>query len=201
MAMQTIYLFDFDGTLTRRDSLVSILLRAGSRWKLAMSLFKLSPMMVAAKLGLISSGKAKERLLASYFKGMKVEQFAALCQQFADQEQEIWRPRAIEYLKQRQQNGDRCIVVTASIDTWVRPFLDKLFPEIELIATRMEAIDGCLTGRFQTKNCRGAEKVSRLEQIIRPEQRHLYHLIAFGDSHGDTAMLAYSDEGHYRYFE
>lgn len=199
--MQTVYLFDFDGTLTRRDSLLLILLQAGSWQRLAWSLLKLSPTMVAAKLGLISSGKAKERLLASYFKGVAVEQFAALCQQFADANQQIWRPRAIDFLKQRRQHGDRCIVVTASIDTWVRPFLDKLFPEIELISTRLETNNGHLTGRFQTPNCRGAEKVSRIEQQIRPEQRHLYHLIAFGDSHGDDAMLAYADEGHYRYFE
>lgn len=199
--MQTIYLFDFDGTLTRRDSLIRILLRAGSRWKLALTLLQLSPIMVAAKMGFISSGKAKERLLAAYFKGMPIEQFEALCQQFADEEQSLWRPRAIEFLKQRRLNGDRCIVVTASIDLWVRPFLDRLFPEIELLSTQLAVSDGCLTGRFLTPNCRSAEKVRRIEQVISPEQRPNYHLIAFGDSHGDDAMLAYADEQYYRFFE
>jgi len=199
--MQTIYLFDFDGTLTRRDSLLRILLRAGSKCRLAAALLLFAPFAVGAKLGLIVSGKVKERLLAFYFKGMAVGDFQALCQQFADEEQWIWRPRAAEFLRQLREKGERCIVVTASVDAWVRPFIDKVFPEMELISTQMETLDGRLTGRFLTPNCRKAEKVRRIEQVIRPESRQQYRIIAFGDSHGDDAMLAYADEGHYRFFE
>lgn len=199
--MQTIYLFDFDGTLTSRDSLLRILRYGGSKWKMLVAAFFVVPMILVAKLKLFDSGKVKERLLSFYFKGWPLSQFETVCKRFAEADQWIWREKAVEFLRQRRANGDRCIVVTASIDSWVRPFIDKVFPEMELIATKMETKDGRLTGRFLTPNCRCEEKVRRIQQVIKSEMRQDYHIVAFGDSSGDSEMLAYADEPNYKTFE
>lgn len=201
MEKEKICLFDFDGTLTSRDSLLRIILRVRPRWKIAVAMAMTVPMFATARLGLMGSGKAKERLLAFCFKGMAVGDFDALCRRFAAADQWIWRPKAVEELRRLRSEGTRCVVVTASIDTWVRPFIDTVSPEMELVATRMETRDGRLTGRFATPNCRCGEKVSRIEELVPPASRHHYYICAYGDSHGDDAMLAYADESHYRPFE
>jgi len=198
---EKICLFDFDGTLTRRDSLLRIVLRVSPIWKVAAALLLLVPMLVAARLGVMRSGRAKERLLSFCFGGMDAGQFGELCRRFAAEDQWIWRPRAVAELSRLRSEGTRCVVVTASVDLWVRPFLDKVFPEMELIATQMEVNGGRLTGRFATPNCRGDEKVRRIGELIPAASREHYYICAYGDSGGDSAMLAYSDEPHYRAFE
>ena len=84
------------------------------------------------------------------------------------------------------------LIVSASIDNWVQPF----FPHVRVLGTQIEVNDGCLTGRFLTKNCYGQEKVNRILTLY--PDRNTYHLIAYGDSRGDKELLAFADEAHYQ---
>lgn len=197
---QPVYLFDFDGTLTRRDSLLQILLLRGPWWKLPLAALYVLPMMIASRMNLADAGHVKEHLLAFYLKGMSTSDFHALCDRFAIKCQKIWRPRAIEKLQQLRAEGMRCMVVTASIEDWVKPFVSQIFPEMEVVGTRMETRNGRLTGRFSTPNCNGEEKRRRLEEIFPPQSRDNYCLHAYGDSRGDNALMTFADRGEYRPF-
>lgn len=84
------------------------------------------------------------------------------------------------------------LIVSASIDNWVQPF----FPQVKVLGTQIEVKDGCLTGRFLTKNCYGQEKVNRILALY--PDRNTYHLTAYGDSRGDKELLAFADESHYQ---
>jgi phosphoserine phosphatase len=81
----------------------------------------------------------------------------------------------------------------------VEPFFRfQVSNHINIIGTKIQVVDGKLTGRFLTKNCYGEEKVRRmLEQY--PDRKE-YKLVAYGDSRGDHALLDFADEGHYREF-
>jgi len=67
------------------------------------------------------------------------------------------------------------------------------------VATRLEvAADGKLTGRYEGRNCRGAEKARRLrewidESVGSPESR--VFVWAYGNSAGDREMLRDADVG------
>jgi phosphoserine phosphatase len=84
--------------------------------------------------------------------------------------------------------------VSASIDNWVQPF----FPDVKVLGTKIEVEKGYLTGFFLTKNCYGLEKVNRILKAY--PNRSEYQLIAYGDSNGDKALLAFADEAHFKPF-
>lgn len=188
-------IFDFDGTLTSRDTLL-LFIRFACGWRAFMwGMLLYAPLLVLMKLRLYHNGKTKEKVLSHFFKGWKVEDFKNTCQRFAGTYRHILRPESVKILRQAQQDGARVLIVSASVDYWVQPF----FPDIEVIGTRLEEQgtkgESRLTGRFLTPNCYGEEKVRRVKEII--DDSNSYHIIAYGDSRGDREMLAWADEGIY----
>ena len=106
----------------------------------------------------------------------------------------LLRPETVCLLQQALSEGAEVLVVSASIDNWVQPFC----PQVTVLGTQIEVINGHLTGRFLTNNCYGQEKVNRLLALY--PDRSTYHLIAYGDSRGDQQLLAFADEAHYKTF-
>lgn len=196
--MKKIYAFDFDGTITKRDSLIAFLLFAKG-WKEFLKCFALHlHLLLAMKAGLMDSGKVKERIFGYYFRGMPENMFDNLCERFAEQHRNIIRPKAMEKLREVAAEPDSTVmIVSASVNNWVAPFF-KDFPEIEIFCTRIEVADGALTGKFLSANCRRGEKVRRI-LALHPD-RQSYWLTAYGDSSGDIEMLNLADEGHYKPF-
>ena len=63
---------------------------------------------------------------------------------------------------------------------------------------RMAEARAAVTGAFATPNCRGSEKVRRLQAVFGEEVRLR---AAYGDTSGDTEMLAIAEEPGYRVFQ
>lgn len=192
--MKKIYAFDFDGTLTTRDSFLEFIRYACGNWAFCKGILRYSPLLVLMKLGLYPNWKAKQKVFAYFFKGMPLKDFAQQGRLFALDRQHLLRPQGVDMVKQAQAGDAEVLIVSASIDHWVQPF----FPEVKVVGTQVEVEDGCLTGRFLTKNCYGQEKVNRILTLY--PHRNEYELIAFGDSAGDKELLAFADEAHYKPF-
>ena len=188
--MNKIYAFDFDGTLTTRDTLLEFICFACGAPRFLLGFLLQAPLLVLMKLRLYPNGKAKQRVFTWFFKGMTVEAFDALCQDFANTHRHLLRPDVVRVLEQALAEGSEVLIVSASIDNWVQPF----FPSVTVLGTQIEVADGRLTGRFLTPNCYGQEKVRRI-LALHPDRAD-YHLTAYGDSRGDREMLAFADEGH-----
>ena len=188
--MRKVYAFDFDGTLTTRDTLIAFIRYACGTPRFLFGFLLHAPLLVLMKLRLYSNGKAKQRVFSWFFKGMPIETFDTLCQDFARTHRHLLRPDTVRVLEQALAEGAEVLIVSASIDNWVQPF----FPSVTVLGTQVEVIDGCLTGRFLTPNCYGQEKVRRI-LAIHPD-RSSYHLTAYGDSRGDRELLAFADEAH-----
>ena len=192
--MKRIYAFDFDGTLTTRDTLLEFI-RYACGCKVFLWGFLLhAHLLVLMKLGLYPNWKAKQLIFSYFFKGLDLGAFNSLCQQFAADNRQLLRPKGLQRLRQAQAEGAEVLIVSASIDNWVQPF----FPQVKVLGTQLEIQDGRLTGRFLTSNCYGQEKVSRI--LALHPHRQEYKLIAFGDSRGDKELLAFADEAHYKPF-
>lgn len=197
--MKRIAAFDFDGTITRKDTLIEFLRFAGGSARLYAVFALYSPLLVLMKLKLYSNQKAKEKIFAHYFKGMPIEQFDDLCRRFFEQKgQSLIYADAKAQIAKHKEHGDEVVVISASIENWVRHFADALKAD-KLLATRVEVQDGKITGRFLTANCYGKEKVERLLSVY-PE-RSKYYLVVYGDSRGDKELLHFADEQHYRQFD
>jgi HAD superfamily hydrolase (TIGR01490 family) len=188
--MKKIYAYDFDGTLTTRDTLLEFIRYACGKVRFLLGFLLYSPLLILMKLGLYSNGKAKQKVFAHFFKGMTIDAFDTLCQDFARTHRHLLRPEVVRQLEQALSEGSEVLIVSASIDNWVQPF----FPKVKVLGTQIEVVDGCLTGRFLTPNCYGQEKVRRI-LALHPD-RTSYYLTAYGDSQGDREMLAFADESH-----
>lgn len=194
---ERIYIYDFDGTLTRRDSLLDFIRYVRGERSLLFSLLLFSPLLMLMKLRLYSNGRTKERLFAYHFKGMSISEFDNHCAKYAFSHPDLLLDAARKAVNQVTTNGYRVFVVSASVDRWVSPFFRDM-PGVTVIGTQIEVKNGLVTGRFSTPNCYGAEKVRRIQTLL-PHREH-YELIAHGDSRGDKEMLDYADQSYFRPF-
>ena len=192
--MRQIVAFDFDGTLTTKDTLIEFIRYACGTGAFVKGFLRYAHLLVLMRLGLYPNWKAKQNVFSYFFEGMKIEEFDGLCQRFAKDNQHLLRPKGIEAIQQALDKGAEVLIVSASIDNWVQPF----FAEVKVLGTQVEVIDGKLSGRFLTKNCYGQEKVNRILALY--PNRSEYHLTAYGDSRGDKELLAFADESHYKPF-
>ena len=192
--MKKIYAFDFDGTLTTKDTLLEFIRFAKGTLAFGLGFMRYAHLLVLMKLGLYPNWKAKQKVFAYFFGGMTIEDFDAICQEFAASSRHLLRPKGIEAINQALSEGSEVLIVSASIDNWVQPF----FAQVKVLGTQIEVKNGKLTGRFLSKNCYGQEKVNRILALY--PNRQDYHLTAFGDSNGDKELLAWADESHYKPF-
>lgn len=197
--MRKIYAFDFDGTLTTKDTLLEFIRFAKGSGQMFRGFLLFSPLLLLMKLHLYPNWKAKQQVFSYFFKGMNIDDFNALCTHFAEQNKHLLRPAGIEKVRQAIEEEQAIVlIISASIDNWVRPFFDEIDKKIQVLGTQIETKEGCLTGQFTTKNCYGQEKVNRLTALY--PHREAYDLIAFGDSRGDKELLDFADKGFYKPF-
>ena len=185
--------FDFDGTLTTRDSFPDFIRYATGTPRFVAGFLLYSPLLVLMKLGLYSGSKAKEQVFSHFFKGWDYKRFQALGQGYATAVENMRNESVVNQLREHIANGDTVYIVSASIRDWVEPW--SLQQGVNaVIATEAEVdASGRLTGRFKTPNCSGQEKVKRLLEV--EPQRDTYSLQAYGNSSGDKPLLAFADEG------
>ena len=199
-----IYAFDFDGTLTTRDTLIAFIRYAKGTRAFVLGFLLHAHLLVLMKLKLYPNWKAKQKVFSYFFKGMSLGDFDALCQRFAADNRQLLRPEGVRTLEQARAEGADIVIVSASIDNWVKPFFTNLdgladnLPKITVLGTQIEIADRKLTGRFLTKNCYGQEKVNRILALY--PNRSEYTLTAYGDSRGDKELLVFADEAHYKPF-
>lgn len=191
MERRTVAVFDFDGTLTTRDTLLEFVRHTHGTLALYGGLLLLSPVLVLMKLGLYHNGRAKERFFAHFYKGWRYDDFRAAGEAFADIVDGFRREEVLTSLESHCEHGDEVVVVSASIVEWVAPWCLRNGVD-KVIATRV-ATDrgGRLTGRFAGSNCYGREKVNRLLAML--PDREDYILYAYGDSNGDRELLSLAD--------
>lgn len=189
--------FDFDGTITTDDSLLKFIRFVVGDRRFLVGLLFLSPMLVLYKLKLIANYKAKQNLLSWYFRGMKKEDFFEVSSNYSlNHIDKIVRKKAIERINWHKKQGDKIVIVSASIDCWLRPWCER--NNLELIATKLDLSDDKIIGKFLTKNCYGQEKVNRIKEIY--NLKEFDYIYAYGDSSGDKEMLSLANENYYKPF-
>ncbi len=189
---EIIHVFDFDGTLTRKDSFIELIRTKAGTFGLFLGILCYSPWLVMMKLGLYSNEKAKQRVFSHFFKNMSVSDFSALCQELASRREEILNQDVLIKLEEALGHDQQVFIVTASAAEWVQPFL-PVHERLTIVATGLEVENGRLTGHFSTSNCYGAEKVRRLKKLL-PLSREHYYIVAYGDSRGDKEMFEFAEE-------
>lgn len=190
--------FDFDGTLTIRDSFTEFL-----RWRAGPGLWALGLVKLAPALATYARDRDRGRIKAAsvreFLYGVDRRTLEVEASAFADQ---IWprfmRPDALAVWNDWGDRGAHRVIVTASPVTTVAPFAAKLGADALLGTTFVFDADDRITGEFAGPNCRGAEKVRRLKAAYGDD---MVLTAAYGDTSGDTEMLAMAQEAGFRVFK
>ena len=189
--------FDFDGTLTIRDSFTAFLRwrAGGTGW--AIGLAKMAPAL-AAYIGDRDRGRIKAASVREFLLGVERTTLEAEAERYADQ---VWdrfmRPDALACWKAWGDKGAHRVIVTASPETTVAPFARRLGAEGLLGTQLVFDAQGRVTGAFAGENCRGEEKVRRLRAAYGDD---MTLAAAYGDTSGDTEMIAIAAEKGFRIF-
>ncbi|MBI2262530.1 MAG: HAD-IB family hydrolase [Caulobacterales bacterium] len=194
---QAIVAFDFDGTLTIRDSFTEFL-----RWRAGAGGWALGLVRMAPALATYARDRDRGRIKAAsvreFLKGVPRAQLEQDADAFAGQ---VWpgfmRYDALAVWKEWGAKGAHRVIVTASPETTVAPFARRLGAEALLGTPLVFDGDDRVTGAFASPNCRGEEKVRRLRAVYGEDVRLA---AAYGDTSGDTEMLAIADAPGFRVF-
>lgn len=190
--------FDLDGTITHKDTMIEFIRFTRGNFRLYFSLWILSPMLILYALKLYPNDKAKRHLINWHFKGRSQSQMESWANAFSQEVMPgLLRPQAMECLEAHRSNGVGLVIVTASLDIWVKPWAAA--QKIDLIATGSTYRDGKLTGEYSTSNCYGPEKVVRINAEY--DLSRFETIYAYGDTSADKHMLALADEAFFKPFQ
>jgi phosphatidylglycerophosphatase C len=199
----TVAAFDFDGTLTDGGSVYPFLVALRGTWSVLRASVRLAPRLLRAALaGGTAADDAKEALFTRLLGGLPVAEVDRRSVVFAAAHlRKHLRHDTRRRLEWHQNQGHHVVIVSASPECYVRPAGDALAVD-GVVSTRLAVGGGgLLTGGYEGKNCRGAEKYARLVVHLRAngllssnggEQPTLW---AYGNSRGDLRLLNAADHG------
>ena len=187
LAQRSIVAFDFDGTLTIRDSYNAFLAWRSSPLRLALAALRLTPAALAYLFD-PDRGRLKAAATRALLGGVSRSGIETDAARFAETfGRDFFRADAIRTWRDWGERGAIRVIVTASPELTVAPFA-RILGADRLIGTRLASDDqDRITGAFIGAYCRGAEKVRRLREAFGEDVRLE---AAYGDSGGDTEMLA-----------
>lgn len=186
--------FDLDGTLVRGDLVVPFLRRVAGLGSLTRA---------CARPDLIVALRRRDRdtikaIAAGALRGVGIEHVRRVAESLSARAvARDLNPTVLREWNAAGECGARRLIVSASFE----PYVDLIGAQLgadAVLATGLESVNGMLTGRLSTPNCRGNNKVRRLEEQLAlwSLSRTDVHISAWGDSSGDREMLAWADRAH-----
>lgn len=197
MTVPVVAAFDLDGTLTRRDTLLPFLARLRGRRRLARALGAHGWSLARMAAGVEDRDALKDRFLLGLLRGLPADEVASAGKTYAEALVGTgrFRPAVLDRFRTHLRAGHRVVVVSASPEVYVAPLARRLGAG-DALATRLAVdADGRLTGRLDGANCRGVEKVRRLDAWLVTTGLEGARVVAYGDSASDAPLLARAHRG------
>jgi HAD superfamily hydrolase (TIGR01490 family) len=193
---QPLAAWDFDGTISRRDTLGGFLSFVAGRPRLLRSGLVQLPSLIRGIGHGPERDAAKERLVGAVLRDRHDAELQAAGRRYAEILETKLRPESLERIVWHRQQGHRQVIVSASLRYYLEPIAEHLGID-HVIGVRLELDDsGRVTGRLDGANVRGDEKALRLRawlsEVDGPEVG-MPEIWAYGNSTGDAAMLAMAD--------
>ena len=118
----TIHAFDFDGTLTRRDTLIEFIRYVKGNKEFLIGFLKHLHLLILMKIGIMPNWKTKRIIFQYFFGGMTLEKFNEYCEKFAKEKASLLRKKGMAAVNKAMMDGDQVVIISASIENWVEPF-------------------------------------------------------------------------------
>jgi HAD superfamily hydrolase (TIGR01490 family) len=191
-------LFDFDGTITTRDTFVEFVrfAVAPTRWRAGTAL--LSPWIAGYRLGLVPAHRIRAAISRVAFRGAAEHDLNARGRAFASERiPRLLRKEAQQRIQWHRAQGDKIVVVSASLDVYLKHWCEE--HGLDVLCTTLEMKDGTATGRYIDGDCSGARK--KHEILSHYNINQFSTIYAYGDTREDLEMLDLADHRFFRWEE
>lgn len=188
-------LFDFDGTITECDTFTPFIRKAIPKFRMRIGRLLLVPSFLCYRTGLLSASSMRKHAIYIGLKGLSKTRVEMLGKNHANEFlPSVIRKNALERIQWHVDSGDRVVIVSASLDVYLKPWCDKI--GVGLICSQLSNNGDVLTGKYRKGDCTGAEKVRRVKSLL---DLNVYKKIyAYGDTKEDEALL---EIAHEKYFQ
>ncbi len=186
-------LFDFDSTITTRDTFADFIRFAAPRsrqwWAVA-----LAPLLAGYRMGWVSGHVLRASAVRAGLRGLSLKHVQTLGEHFAaDVLSQIERPEAMARIEWHRARGDHIVVVSGALDLLLAPWCRR--HGLQYLCSSLETKQGMLTGAYQGEQCVAEEKARRVRAAFALAE--YTDISAYGDSSDDFALLRLA---HHRYF-
>ena len=190
---KTLVLFDFDGTMTRKDTFPAFIFFVFGRAKGILGFLIHAPYILFYYFGVLNGSSLKQKIVSYFFKGKDTDAIRKNGIAFAEElNVNGMNIEVMNDFMQYQLKGFDLCIVSASLDIWIAPFA-KIY-NIKYICTETEVAGNKFTGKLKTPNCNGKEKANRIKVAYNLSEYE--NIIAYGNSKGDEAMMNLAKEKH-----
>lgn len=180
--------FDFDGTLTRGDTLMPFIKYVVGKPIYYAKLAIVSPVLFAYAIKLLRNDVAKQFVLKKYLAGYRSDELAEYGKRFSEEViPGMLRPEGMARLKWHQKQGHDCVLVSASIDLYLTAWANSEQFSYVICTTLEQSEEGHISGNIQNQNCYGQEKKRRIYEW--QAKKNPTETYAYGDTSGDLPML------------
>jgi HAD superfamily hydrolase (TIGR01490 family) len=195
---KTAAVFDFDGTITSRDTFNDFILYNFGVKNFILAFLIMSPFIFLYIIGVLKNDTPKKIIFYYFFRNMKFSYYKKICISYSKSRLiKFLKPEALTRINWHMKCNHTLIINSASLADWINPWaLKNGFKHI--IATSVEIKDNLLTGRFIGPCPYGAEKVIALSRL--GFNSNQYIIYAYGNSNGDKELLKIADYPFYRTF-
>ncbi|MFC6166807.1 HAD-IB family phosphatase [Acinetobacter terrestris] len=185
-------LFDFDGTLCKKDSFTGFIFYALRKRHIVKQGIKILPWIQAYYLNAYPAHAMRSKLFRAMFSNVDALELQQIAQDYAASLMSQLNLPLLKQLKQHQILGDEVVLVSASVDVYLQHVCNLL--NIELICTQTEQVNNIYTGQYATPDCSSEQKKLRIL-----EKYHLDNYVAvyaYGNSLEDEEMLELATYSH-----
>lgn len=187
--MRQVAAFDFDGTITRRDTLVPFFaFAAGRRTAGRAAVGQLSSLRQLTTPGWRDQRKIDT--VRALFRGWPVSDYEAAGERYAATLPRLFRPATLDRIRWHRDEGHELVIVSASLEVYLRHVAPDLGVDHVIAVELQDDGRGRLTGELAAPNVRGPQKARRLRSWLGTDDVELW---AYGDSAGDDHLLAMAD--------
>ncbi len=187
--------FDFDGTISRRDTLVPFLAKVAGPSRFAGVCARLGLSGARGRTKVRDRDAVKEEMIRLLFAGRSEDELRSRGELYArDLLSDSLRPMVVDRVHGHHALGHRTLIVSASLVYYLDPLARSLSME-GVIGVEPEVVDGTLTGSLARPNVRADEKAIRLREWLgaEPTGPLTHRLWGYGNTSGDHALLEMSD--------
>jgi phosphatidylglycerophosphatase C len=195
---QTLAVFDFDGTITNRDSVNDFLIWKFGLVRFFLSYFFMLPLIVLYFFKIVKNSTIKKAQIFFFLRKRTLNEFIIDSHNYAEKRlHKIVRQDAISTIKSHHQKGHTLIIISSSFPYWIEAWATN-YSFHHVIGTKLSPVNGLINTSALCKNCYGEQKVNSLRELY-PNLSD-FTIYVYGDSDGDKELLEIASYPNYKIF-